>query len=65
VDPRVGLDEIEKLKFFTLPGLELRPLGGQSVVSCYIDYALPTPYYHTGGVLTSVVFKVVFKYEVL
>jgi hypothetical protein len=26
VDPRPGLDEMEK-KFLTLPGLELRPLG--------------------------------------
>jgi hypothetical protein len=27
VDPRAGLDYMEKRKFFTLPGLELRPLG--------------------------------------
>jgi hypothetical protein len=27
VDPRAGLDEVEKRKFLTLPGLELRPLG--------------------------------------
>jgi hypothetical protein len=27
VDPRVGMDDVEKRKFFTLPGLELRPLG--------------------------------------
>jgi hypothetical protein len=26
-DPRVGLDDMEKLNFLTLPGLELRPLG--------------------------------------
>jgi hypothetical protein len=25
--PRVGLDDVEKRKFLTLPGLELRPLG--------------------------------------
>jgi hypothetical protein len=25
--PRAGLDELEKRKFLTLPGLELRPLG--------------------------------------
>jgi hypothetical protein len=31
VDPRVGLNDMEKRKFFTLPGLELRPLGVQSV----------------------------------
>jgi hypothetical protein len=27
VGPRAGLDEVEKRKFLTLPGLELRPLG--------------------------------------
>jgi hypothetical protein len=27
VDPRAGLDEMEKWKFLTLPGLEPRPLS--------------------------------------
>jgi hypothetical protein len=27
VDPTAGLDDVEKGKFLTLPGLELRPLG--------------------------------------
>jgi hypothetical protein len=27
VDPRAGLDDLEKRTFFTLPGLELWPLG--------------------------------------
>jgi hypothetical protein len=27
VDPTAGLDDVEKRKFFTLPGLELRSLG--------------------------------------
>jgi hypothetical protein len=27
VDPRAGLDDVEKRKFFTLPGLELKLLG--------------------------------------
>jgi hypothetical protein len=27
VDPRAGLDDMEKGKFLTLPGLELRPVG--------------------------------------
>jgi hypothetical protein len=27
VDPRTGLDDLENRKFFTLPGLELRPVG--------------------------------------
>jgi hypothetical protein len=35
VDPGVGLDDVKKRKFLTLPGLELRPLGrptrGQSL----------------------------------
>jgi hypothetical protein len=27
LDPRAGLDDVEKRKFLTLPGLELQPLG--------------------------------------
>jgi hypothetical protein len=27
VNPRAGVDDLEKIKFFTLPGLELRTLG--------------------------------------
>jgi hypothetical protein len=27
VDPRVGLEDVEKRKFLTVPGLEFRPLG--------------------------------------
>jgi hypothetical protein len=27
LDPRAGLDNVEKRKFLTLSGLELRPLG--------------------------------------
>jgi hypothetical protein len=27
VDPRAGVGDVEKRKFLTLPGLELRPLG--------------------------------------
>jgi hypothetical protein len=40
VGPRAGLDDVEKRKFFTLPGLEILPLGcpacGQSLyrLSC-------------------------------
>jgi hypothetical protein len=30
VDPRTGLDEVEKRIFLTLPRLELRPLGRQA-----------------------------------
>jgi hypothetical protein len=27
VDPRAGLDDVEKRKFLTVPGLKLQPLG--------------------------------------
>jgi hypothetical protein len=38
VDPRVGLDDMEKLKFFTLPGIKfLLPLVVQPVASRYTD----------------------------
>jgi hypothetical protein len=41
VDPRAGLDDVEKRKFLTIPGLELRPLGRPAVASRYTDYAIP------------------------
>jgi hypothetical protein len=40
VGPRAGLDDVEKRKFLTLPGLELRPSVVQPVASRYIDYAM-------------------------
>jgi hypothetical protein len=41
---RAGLDDIEKWKFFTLPGLELLlPLSIQSVASHYTDWAISAP----------------------
>jgi hypothetical protein len=44
VGPRAGLDDLEKRKFLTLPGLELRPLSVvQPVASRYTDYAIPAP----------------------
>jgi hypothetical protein len=44
VDPRAGLDDMEKWKFFTLPGLELLlPLVVQPVASRYTDWAIPAP----------------------
>jgi hypothetical protein len=36
VDPRAGLDDVENRKFLTLPGLELRPLGSQSLYRLHI-----------------------------
>jgi hypothetical protein len=43
VDPRAGLEDLEKRKFLTLPGLELRP-PRSSVASRYTDYAIPAPH---------------------
>jgi hypothetical protein len=36
MDLRAGLDDLEKRKFLTLPGLELQP-----VASRYTEYAIP------------------------
>jgi hypothetical protein len=41
VDPRVGVDDVEKRKFLTLPALELRPIWRSA--SRYTDYAMPAP----------------------
>jgi hypothetical protein len=41
---RVGLDDVEKRKFLTLPGFELRPLVVQPVASRYTDYVIPAPF---------------------
>jgi hypothetical protein len=43
VGPIAGLDEVEKRKFLTLSGLELRPdpSAVQPVASLYNDYAIP------------------------
>jgi hypothetical protein len=41
VDPRADLDDMEKWKYFTLPGLELPPpLVVQPVASRYTDWAI-------------------------
>jgi hypothetical protein len=42
MDHSAGLDDIEKRKCLKLPGLNSKPLVVQSVVSRYIDYAIPT-----------------------
>jgi hypothetical protein len=49
VDPRAGLDDVEKRKFLTLPGLELRPLGRPAVASRYTDCAILAPAIHKTG----------------
>jgi hypothetical protein len=43
--PRTGLDDVEKRKILTLPGLELRTLGLQPVDNRYIDCAIQAPNY--------------------
>jgi hypothetical protein len=44
VDPRAGLDNMEKWKFFVLPGLELPPPVVQPIASRYTDWAIPAPF---------------------
>jgi hypothetical protein len=41
VDPVTGLDNLEKKKFFILPGLELDPLAVQPVASSYTNCTIP------------------------
>jgi hypothetical protein len=49
VNPRVGLDDVEKRKFLTPPALELRPLGRpQPVDSRYTDCAIPAHILYKG-----------------
>jgi hypothetical protein len=43
VDARTGLDDLERRKFLTLPGLELRPISCPARSSRYTDYATPAP----------------------
>jgi hypothetical protein len=48
VDPRAGLEDMEKWKLLTLQGLELPPpMVVQSVASRYIDWAIPASIYTT------------------
>jgi hypothetical protein len=44
VDPRAGLHDVEKRKFLTLLGLELRPSVVQPVGSRSTDYGILAPY---------------------
>jgi hypothetical protein len=43
VDPRAGLDDVEKRKFLTLPGLELRPLGRPARSQLLYRLSYPDP----------------------
>jgi hypothetical protein len=40
VGPRVGLEDVEKRKFLTIPGRELRPLGRPARSQSLYDYAI-------------------------
>jgi hypothetical protein len=42
-EPTAGLDNVEKKKFLSLSGLDLRPLSHQPIASCYTDYAILAP----------------------
>jgi hypothetical protein len=52
VGPRAVFDDVEKRKFLTLPGLELRPLSRQPVTIRYTDYAIPAPNFYRGKLIT-------------
>jgi hypothetical protein len=43
VGPRTGLDDVEKRKFLTLPGLESNLLAVQPTASRCTDRAIPSP----------------------
>jgi hypothetical protein len=43
VSPRFGLDDVEKIKFLTLSGLEVLSSAIHLVASRYTDYAIPAP----------------------
>jgi hypothetical protein len=43
VGPRTGLDDVERRKFLTLPGLEPDASVVQPVGSRYTDYAIAAP----------------------
>jgi hypothetical protein len=44
MDLRAGLEDLEKRKFLTLPGLELRPLGRPVAIPTELSRLLPTVY---------------------
>jgi hypothetical protein len=47
VGPRAGLDDVEKRKFLTLLGLELRPLASLSPYPVAVATALTRPFENT------------------
>jgi hypothetical protein len=49
VGPRAGLNVVEKRKFLTLPGLELRPLGRPDRSQSLYLLCYPDSYQDVGG----------------
>jgi hypothetical protein len=43
LDPRAGLDDVEKRKFLTLPGLNSDPSVVQPIANRHTDCAIPAP----------------------
>jgi hypothetical protein len=46
VGPRAGLDDVEKRKSFTLPGLELQPFGRPARSQSLYQLRYPGSFYH-------------------
>jgi hypothetical protein len=57
VDPRAGLDDVDKRTFLLLPGLEPRLLGRPAVTSRYTDCAIRDSFTLSLGVSTLVLNK--------
>jgi hypothetical protein len=55
VDPRAGLDDVEKRKYLTLPGLELRPLGRPACSQSL--YRLRYPFFYMQRVAANILNK--------
>jgi hypothetical protein len=57
VDPRAGLDDVEKRKFLTLPGLELQPLGRPAHSQSVYWLFYPGSLWQSGNYLGEVLFR--------
>jgi hypothetical protein len=51
MDPLAGLDDMEKRKFLTLPGLEFRPLSRPALSQSLYQLRYPAPYQMEGPVI--------------
>jgi hypothetical protein len=57
VGPRVGLEDVEKRKFLTLPGLELRPLGRPARSQSLYRLSYPGSLLHVYSLDTTVLYR--------